>query len=121
MEDKRGKETCMVCERRVSSDEEGLQCDGCQGWYHRECEEMDKNLYLQIGKHKGIAVIPQSLLYPHAPLPTYSGIVTCSCPGLATYASREWCVVARPTLTAVLLNSTFPALGTNLSKSSLLE
>ncbi|KAK3892680.1 hypothetical protein Pcinc_003473 [Petrolisthes cinctipes] len=54
MEDKRGKETCMVCERRVSSDEEGLQCDGCQGWYHRECEEMDKNLYLQIGKHKAV-------------------------------------------------------------------
>ncbi|KAK3887867.1 hypothetical protein Pcinc_008017 [Petrolisthes cinctipes] len=54
MEDRRGKETCMVCARRVSSDEEGVQCDGCQGWYHRECEEMDRELYLQIGKHKGM-------------------------------------------------------------------
>ncbi|KAK7084508.1 hypothetical protein SK128_017986 [Halocaridina rubra] len=43
-----------VCTYIVSQNDEGLQCDGSQGWYHREYEEVKKSLYLELGKIVGM-------------------------------------------------------------------
>ena len=40
---------CSRCEKPVKANQDGLQCNGCDCWFHRQCEFMSKNIYLALG------------------------------------------------------------------------
>ena len=39
---------CSRCDKPVKSNQDGLQCNGCDCWFHRQCEFMSKNIYLAL-------------------------------------------------------------------------
>lgn len=43
-------DNCLTCKARVGSGQMGLVCDGCDGWYHAECEKILKKEYEVIFK-----------------------------------------------------------------------
>lgn len=42
-DEKEKAETCRHC-RDMKDDDEGLQCDGCGLWFHRECEKKEEGM-----------------------------------------------------------------------------
>ena len=39
---------CSRCDKPVKSNQDGLQCNECDCWFHRQCEFMSKNIYLAL-------------------------------------------------------------------------
>lgn len=46
------KEVCDICNKTVTDDDEGLLCDNCMIWKHRNCLSISKKTYQKIGKSK---------------------------------------------------------------------
>ena len=45
LEEGRGEGTFATCGWRVCDDQQGLQCDGCEGWFHGFCENVSSREY----------------------------------------------------------------------------
>lgn len=39
------KYPCLICKKPAKGDQQCLQCDTCDGWYHTECMNMPKQIY----------------------------------------------------------------------------
>ena len=42
------KYPCSRCDKPVKSNQDGIQCDGCDLWFHRQCEYLSKSAYLSL-------------------------------------------------------------------------
>ena len=42
----KGKYPCQICRAATKWGQQALACEGCQGWYHRECIEMKTSDYV---------------------------------------------------------------------------
>ena len=42
------KHPCSPCDKPVKSNQDGIQCDGCDFWFHRQCEYLSKSAYLSL-------------------------------------------------------------------------
>ena len=40
-----GEAACETCKQRVKDEQQGLQCDGCEKWFHRACENVSSGEY----------------------------------------------------------------------------
>ncbi len=43
---------CVRCDKAVCSNQDGVQCDGCDKWFHQKCIYMSRELYLQLGRSR---------------------------------------------------------------------
>ena len=41
---------CPICSEEVTEEQDGLLCDHCQLWFHRECVGMSKRRYKELHK-----------------------------------------------------------------------
>merc|ERR1712105_197444 len=41
---------CPICSEEVTEEQDGLLCDHCQLWFHRECVGMSKRQYKELHK-----------------------------------------------------------------------
>lgn len=41
---------CLICGKSVISNQDGLQCDGCDNLFHRKCESVSKSVYVSLAK-----------------------------------------------------------------------
>lgn len=51
-EEERRRVLSQQCYKVVNNKEDGLRCDSCQGWNHRECDKMEKKLYRELGEEQ---------------------------------------------------------------------
>lgn len=46
------RETCKHC-KKVSNSQDGLECDNCASWFHRQCENIE-DLWKELQAKKGM-------------------------------------------------------------------
>lgn len=44
---------CKPCQWKVSAQDEGIQCDSCDHWFHAECEGITTRMFRDTEKVKG--------------------------------------------------------------------
>lgn len=49
-EDKKDRDTCKKCLKKVKSNQMGVICDYCQIWFHNECVKVDKEEYKMLNR-----------------------------------------------------------------------
>lgn len=49
---KDGKEVCKECKIVVDGKEKGVECDGCEHWFHEKCAGISSALYTAMSKYK---------------------------------------------------------------------
>jgi hypothetical protein len=47
------KSVCRECKKDVGSGEDGVCCDWCEGWVHRDCGDLTKTEYKALKNVKG--------------------------------------------------------------------
>ena len=47
----KNSDVCKECKIKVKKNEEALQCDECDAWFHIACEKVNKGLYEAIKKY----------------------------------------------------------------------